>query len=173
MRNFLPADKESYESGKSAAALVSDVLTREEKAWLRLMGHFWQAEDDFCNERFKLIPTIVEGNWTVKMAVGSKPALTGTKITQKYFRGKGYFEVDVDISSSAVAVGILALVSQYFCVSLTFVSLILCVTSLTDVTRSLCITLFLVTNITHPFSDFSGTWSIEAHGSRSRYYYSR
>ncbi len=102
MRTFL---NESQESDKSS-------LSREERAWLRCMSQFWSAADeDFCNERFKLIPTIVEGNWTVKMAVGSKPALTGKKITQKYFRGKGYFEVDVDISSSTVAVGILALVS--------------------------------------------------------------
>lgn len=88
-------------------------LEPSHRAWIKCMQKFWTADETFCNERFKLIPNIVEGSWTVKMAVGNKPALTGTKLTQQYFRGKGYMEVDVDISSSAIAVGILALVSNY------------------------------------------------------------
>lgn len=44
------------------------------------------------------------------MAVGQKPALTGKKVSQHYYRGPGYFEIDVDLSSSAIATGILAMV---------------------------------------------------------------
>ena len=89
-------------------------LEPAQRAWIRCVQKFWTADETFCNERFKLIPNIVEGSWTVKMAVGNKPALTGRKLTQQYFRGKGYMEVDVDISSSSIAVGILALVKIYF-----------------------------------------------------------
>jgi hypothetical protein len=45
------------------------------------------------------------------MAIGSKPALTGTKLSQYYHRGDNYVEVDIDISSSSVAANILGLVS--------------------------------------------------------------
>eukprot|EP01039_Chlorochromonas_danica_P003290 gene3290-3608_t len=78
--------------------------------WSRLLQQFWTADDRFCNNRFKLIPYIAEGSWAIKMAVGQKPALTGKKVSQHYYRGPGYFEIDVDLSSSAIATGILAMV---------------------------------------------------------------
>lgn len=85
-------------------------LGLEEKPWHRTLKNFWKADPDYCSKRFKMIPTVVEGNWAIKMAVGQKPALTGTKLVQKYYRGQGYFEVDIDISSSAIANRILGLV---------------------------------------------------------------
>ena len=45
--------------------------------------------------RFKLIPTVVEGPYIVRKAVGNKPALLGRKLNQRYFRGSGYVETDV------------------------------------------------------------------------------
>lgn len=45
--------------------------------------------------RFKLIPSIVEGPFIVKKAVGNKPALLGRKLRQRYFRGPNYVETDV------------------------------------------------------------------------------
>jgi hypothetical protein len=83
----------------------------EKRAWSKLLRQFWAAEDDFCNERFKLIPIIAEGSWTIRMAVGQKPALIGKKLTQTYYRGPGYFEVDIDVSSSTIAASILSMVS--------------------------------------------------------------
>jgi hypothetical protein len=50
--------------------------------------------------------------WAIKMVVGNKPALTGKKLEQKYYRGKGYFEVDINIASSAIASRILRMVCQ-------------------------------------------------------------
>ena len=38
----------------------------------------------------------VDGPWAIKFAVGNKPALTGTKLTQTYYCGKGYFEIDIE-----------------------------------------------------------------------------
>ncbi len=64
---------------------------------------------DFRNERFKLIPNIVEGPFLVRKAVGNTPALLGKKLTQRYFRGPHYVETDVDVSSSVVALSIVGL----------------------------------------------------------------
>ncbi len=54
---------------------------------------FLNGDDSFRCERFKLIPTIVEGSWVVRQGVGKKPAITGNKLRQVYFRGDNYFEV--------------------------------------------------------------------------------
>uniref|UniRef100_A0AAV1UTL9 START domain-containing protein n=1 Tax=Peronospora matthiolae TaxID=2874970 RepID=A0AAV1UTL9_9STRA len=78
-----------------------------------LMADFLENSDEFRNERFKLIPCIVEGSFIVRQAVGSTPALIGKKLRQPTFRGKQYFELDVDIASSAVANRVVGLVSGY------------------------------------------------------------
>jgi hypothetical protein len=121
MQNFVTPTSTPHPSAK----LQSEVSDRDEQAWIRCMMQFWRANDGFCNDRFKLIPAIVEGNWTIKLAVGSKPALTGRKVTQRYFRQKGYFEVDIDISSSAVAVGILAMVCAALLYQMLFLFIVL------------------------------------------------
>lgn len=64
---------------------------------------FFGKSDQFRDETFKLIPRITEGNFVVKKAVGSKPTLLGTKLTQKYVRAERYFELIVDVSSDEVA----------------------------------------------------------------------
>ena len=68
---------------------------------------------DFKNKRFKLIPSIVEGPSMIKWAVGNKPTILGQKLTQRYFRGENYVEVDVDIASSALASQIVSLCRGY------------------------------------------------------------
>ena len=59
--------------------------------------------DHFRNQRFKLVPRLVDGPWVVKSALPQKPALLGTKLTQRYFRGECYVETDVHVGSSVVA----------------------------------------------------------------------
>eukprot|EP00903_Cladosiphon_okamuranus_P008016 g7733.t1 len=66
-------------------------------------------EDDFRNQRFKLIPSIVSGPFIVRKAVGNKPALLGRKVSQRYFRGPGYVETDIDVGSSIIAEKIVSL----------------------------------------------------------------
>lgn len=88
------------------------VLT-EDSPFADLMNEFLEGTDEFRNERFKLIPCIVEGSFIVRQAVGSTPAIIGKKLRQPYYRGKNYFELDVDISSSAVANRVVGLVSGY------------------------------------------------------------
>lgn len=89
--------------------------TEENKVGLSLLKRYMSAEesDDFRNNRLKLIPNIVEGPWVVKSAVGKTPAIIGNKLTTTYYRGKNFFEVNIDVGSSYIASGIWGLVSSY------------------------------------------------------------
>ena len=52
-------------------------------------------DDEFRNNRFKLIPKIVDGNMIIKMAVKDTPTLLGNKLKQYYYKDEHYFELDV------------------------------------------------------------------------------
>jgi len=67
---------------------------------------FFGNSDEFRNNTFKLIPQIIEGNFLVRKAVGSTPAITGTKLTQIYIKGDRFFELIIDVGSIAVAAGV-------------------------------------------------------------------
>lgn len=88
-------------------------LLKDGSPFADLMSEFLDGTDEFRDERFKLIPCIVEGSFIVRQAVGSTPAIIGKKLRQPYFRGKQYFELDVDIGSSAVANRVVGLVTGY------------------------------------------------------------
>jgi hypothetical protein len=60
-------------------------------------------DDDFRNQRFKLIPRLSSGPWILRNAVPTRPALIGTKVQHRYFRGESYVEIDVDVGSLALA----------------------------------------------------------------------
>ncbi|GMF12272.1 unnamed protein product [Phytophthora lilii] len=73
-------------------------------AFYRLLNTFCDdGDDEFRNNRFKLIPNLVEGPWILQTLVPNRPALTGTKLTQRYFRRSNYFELDLDVASSTTA----------------------------------------------------------------------
>jgi hypothetical protein len=74
---------------------------------------FFGNDDEFRNNRFKLIPKIAEGNMVVKMAVKDTPTLIGNKLHQHYFKGDNYFELDIDVGSSSVARNLTALAIGY------------------------------------------------------------
>jgi hypothetical protein len=74
---------------------------------------FFGDSDDFRDKTFKLIPTIVEGNFVVKKAVGSTPAIMGTKLAQHYVKRDRFFEVILDCGSSSVATGVIRLSLGY------------------------------------------------------------
>jgi hypothetical protein len=69
--------------------------------------------DQFRDETFKLIPRIVEGNFLVRKAVGSTPAIMGTRLKQYYVRNKRFMEIVLDCGSSQVAEGVLKLSLGY------------------------------------------------------------
>ncbi|XP_056162620.1 protein ENHANCED DISEASE RESISTANCE 2 isoform X1 [Syzygium oleosum] len=78
-----------------------------------LLGNFVDGSDAFRDSRFKLIPSIVEGYWMVKRAVGTKACLLGKAVTCKYLRQDNFLEIDVDIGSSSVARSVIGLVLGY------------------------------------------------------------
>ncbi|KAG4210582.1 hypothetical protein ERO13_A02G057001v2 [Gossypium hirsutum] len=57
-----------------------------------LLEKFADGTDQFRDARFKLIPSIVEGYWMVKRAVGTKACLLGKAVTCKYFRQDNFLE---------------------------------------------------------------------------------
>ena len=80
----------------------------------KLCQRFFFGEDDSFRDRtFKLIPTIIEGNFVVKKAVGSTPAIMGTKLAQHYVQNDRFFEVILDRGSSSVATGVIRLSLGY------------------------------------------------------------
>jgi hypothetical protein len=53
----------------------------------RIARPFFNGNDDeFRNNRFKLIPKVVDGNLMVKMAVKDTPTLLGNKLKQTYVK---------------------------------------------------------------------------------------
>ncbi|KAK6927693.1 Protein ENHANCED DISEASE RESISTANCE 2, C-terminal [Dillenia turbinata] len=75
-----------------------------------LLYRFINGDDQFRNQRFKLVNRIVKGPWILKAAVGNYAAcLLGKALTCRYFRGENYLEIDVDIGTSAIASAILHL----------------------------------------------------------------
>ncbi|XP_068651507.1 protein ENHANCED DISEASE RESISTANCE 2-like isoform X2 [Aristolochia californica] len=78
-----------------------------------LLSKFVDGSDIFRDSRFKLIPSIVEGYWMVKRAVGTKACLLGKAVTCRYLRQDNFLEIDVDIGSSSVARSIISLVLGY------------------------------------------------------------
>jgi hypothetical protein len=80
----------------------------------RLCKKFLFGESDSFRDRtFKLIPQIVEGNFMVRKAVGSTPAIMGTKLKQTYVRSNRFLEVVLDCGSSSVATGVIRLSLGY------------------------------------------------------------
>ncbi|KAL1194850.1 Protein ENHANCED DISEASE RESISTANCE 2-like [Cardamine amara subsp. amara] len=77
------------------------------------LGKFVDGTDSYRDSRFKLIPSIVQGYWMVKRAVGTKACLLGKAVTCKYLRQDNFLEIDVDIGSSAVARSVIGLVLGY------------------------------------------------------------
>ena len=87
----------------------------------RVWTKFLRGDQQYRDARLKLLPVVVEGPWIVKAAVGpgTSPALLGKVIPlQYYFRSptlteKGVYEVDVIITASSIAKGILSVVKGH------------------------------------------------------------
>ncbi len=74
---------------------------------------FFGDRDEFRDRTFKLIPQIVHGNFIVRKAVGSTPAIMGKKLRQLYVKNERFFEVILDCGSSPVATGVIRLSLGY------------------------------------------------------------
>lgn len=77
-----------------------------------LLHRFLTGTDEFRDQTLKIIPRAIDPSpWVVKRGVGETPAILGKKLKQRYFGdGETYFEVDIDVSSSRIAAGVLSLV---------------------------------------------------------------
>jgi len=74
---------------------------------------FFGDSDEYRDETFKLIPRIVDGNYLVKRAVGSKPAILGNKIPQTYIQTGRFFEIICNIAEDKVASSIVKFTLGY------------------------------------------------------------
>jgi hypothetical protein len=87
------------------------------KVWTQ----FIHGDQQYRDARLKLLPVVVEGPWIVKAAVGpgTSPALLGKVIPLQYYfqhpseDKKGIYEVDVIITASSIAKGILSIVKGH------------------------------------------------------------
>ncbi|KAH9687034.1 protein ENHANCED DISEASE RESISTANCE 2-like [Citrus sinensis] len=76
-----------------------------------LLRRFVDGDDEFCNSRLKVIPSVPKGSWIVRQSVGSTTCLLGKADDCNYLHGPKCVEIDVDIGSSTVANGVLGLVN--------------------------------------------------------------
>ena len=82
---------------------------------------FLEGDQEYRDARLKLLPVVAEGPWIVKAAVGpgKSPAVLGKVIPLQYFfrhpekDKKGVYEVDVIITASSIAKGILSVVKGH------------------------------------------------------------
>ncbi|KFK23465.1 hypothetical protein AALP_AAs58859U000300 [Arabis alpina] len=73
-----------------------------------------EEDDSFRNHRFKLVSHVQKGPWVVKAAAGRFGALVlGKNVRCSYHRGSNYFEIDVDLSTSAILSATVRLVLGY------------------------------------------------------------
>ena len=88
--------------------------TAARSSFLVALDRFVKSSNEYRDNHFKFIPRLVEGNFIVKKAIGSKPALIGTKLKQTYHVNvaKNYMEIDVDVCSSKIAANIFGLVKK-------------------------------------------------------------
>eukprot|EP00854_Cymbomonas_tetramitiformis_P018083 gene18083-21540_t len=70
---------------------------------LRLMAKFLAGNSVTRDAMLKLIPRVTEGSWPIKRAVGTTPVILGRKLTQRYYQGESYLEIDVNVGSNIVA----------------------------------------------------------------------
>ena len=100
--------------GKDHYSAVFYFATQDPIPTGSLLYRFINGDDVFRNQRFKLVNRIVKGPWILKKAVGNYSAcLLGKALTCNYHKGPNYFEIDVDIGSSAIANAILHLALGY------------------------------------------------------------
>lgn len=84
--------------------LLPPTSASEASPFLKLVDRFCNGESDkFRDQRFKLVPNLIDGPWILQQVMPNRPAITGTKLTQHYFRRSNYFELDLDVSSSTTA----------------------------------------------------------------------
>ncbi|CAL9231488.1 unnamed protein product [Arabidopsis halleri] len=101
--------------GKEHYNLVLYFATQKPIPADSLLHKFINVDDDsFRDERFKIVSNVVKGPWVVKAAAGKFGAfVVGKTVKCSYYRGVDYFEIDVDVSSSAILAALVRLMLGY------------------------------------------------------------
>jgi hypothetical protein len=87
----------------------------------KLWSEFIKGDQQFRDGKLKLLPVVVDGPWIVKKAVGpgTSPAMVGRDLPLQYYfteptaTRKGIYEVDVLVTASRIARGILNVVKGH------------------------------------------------------------
>ena len=87
----------------------------------KLWTEFIRGDQQFRDGKLKLLPVVVDGPWIVKKAVGpgTSPAMVGRDLPLQYYfteptaTKKGVYEVDVLVTASRIARGILNVVKGH------------------------------------------------------------
>jgi len=90
-------------------SLVSYHHCKDKSQLPRLLQKFIDSDDEYRNNRFKMIPRIIEGPWLLKRSVQSAPVIVGKKLTMTYYRGRDYLECDMLCDSNSMASWIIAI----------------------------------------------------------------
>ena len=69
--------------------------------------------DEFRNKTLKMLPSVKEGSFLLKTAVGTRPFKLGNYINQRFIQGDRYLEVIADIGSSTTFQKLLSFSSNY------------------------------------------------------------
>ena len=68
------------------------------------LERFLEGSDSERKSKLKIIPSVIEGPWLAKKAVGQTPAIIGNKLATFFHSEHGAFcEVEVDVTSSSAA----------------------------------------------------------------------
>lgn len=81
-----------------------------------LLKQFSEGSDEFRNNRFKLIPRLIDGPWMVRKTFGgykSAPFLIGTKLPTVHFKSENHVEICFDVAVNTVAAQITKLALGY------------------------------------------------------------
>ncbi len=75
---------------KTDLCLFKPCCVQSDAAFARCLARFVKGDSEQDvqrrNKAFKLIPSVPQGAWMVRRAVGKSPVLIGSKLTTTYFR---------------------------------------------------------------------------------------
>ena len=107
--------------GNFVAYFTVPSLSKMPRKLRTVWSNFVKGDQEYRDARLKLLPIVLEGPWIVKAAVGpgKSPAVLGKAIPLQYFfrdgdrQNKAMYEVDVIITASSIAKGILSVVKGH------------------------------------------------------------
>jgi hypothetical protein len=84
-------------------ALDTEQLFAGDPKFDHLFRSLLLGDSEWNSGRIKFIPNVVEAPYIVRKVVGNAPAIIGRKLSQRYYYGPRYMEVDIDVGSSLTA----------------------------------------------------------------------